>query len=285
MSAHKKINEESSLFRAFESSEFRSTKHTNYFYIYDDLLKKYFNKKITFVEVGIASGGSLFMWKKFFKENARIIGIDFNPSAKKWEKYGFEIYIGNQSSSNFWKKFYEKVGKIDVLIDDGGHTNEQQLCTFLNSYKNINNDGLMLFEDTHASYMSEFGNPSKYSFINFCKNILDMQNQKSISKKINYNYLNKIHKIDFFQSIVAFHFDEKKAEKSDSIINKGKLVNSEDYRSKDIYLLSTIDKLKNKLRDIVGTKFYNTVKKIYPYVKFFVYKIKNIKNKRFFNKD
>ena len=225
------------------------------------------------------------MWKKFFKGNARIIGIDFNPGAKKWEKYDFEIYIGNQSSSNFWESFYEKVGKIDVLIDDGGHTNEQQLCTFLNSYKNINNDGLMLFEDTHASYMSEFGNPSKYSFINFCKNILDMQNQKSISKKINYDYLNKIHKIDFFQSIVAFHIDEKKAEKSDSIINKGKLVNSEDYRSKDVYLLSTIDKLKNKLRGLVGTKFYNTVKKIYPYVKFFIYKTKNTKNKRFFNKD
>ena len=39
MSSHKKINEDSPLFKAFEESEFRSTKHTNYFYIYDDLLK------------------------------------------------------------------------------------------------------------------------------------------------------------------------------------------------------------------------------------------------------
>jgi len=284
MPAHKKINEESALFKAFENSEYRSTKHTNYFYIYDDLLKKYSDKKITLVEVGIASGGSLFMWKKFFKDNARIIGIDFNPGAKKWEKYDFEIYIGNQSSSNFWETFYKKVGKIDVLIDDGGHTNEQQLCTFLSSYKNINNDGLIIFEDTHASYMREFGNPSKYSFINFCKNILDMQNQKSISKKTNYEYLKKIHKIDFFQSIVAFHIDEKKAEKNDSIINEGKLVNSEDYRNKDVYLLSSIDRVKSKFISFVNTKFYIAIKKIYPYVKFIVYKIKNIKNKKFFNK-
>ena len=87
MSAHKKINEESALFKAFESSEFRSTKHTNYFYIYDDLLKKYFNKKITFVEVGIASGGSLFMWKKFLKkmqELLELILIQCQKMGKIW---------------------------------------------------------------------------------------------------------------------------------------------------------------------------------------------------------
>ena len=285
MSSHKKINEKSYLYKAFQNSEFKSTKHTNYFYIYDDLLKKYLDKKITFVEVGVASGGSLFMWKKFFGNNAKIIGVDFNPGAKKWEKYDFEIHIGNQSDKNFWKNFYEKVGKVDVLIDDGGHTNEQQLSTFINSYMNINNDGLLIFEDTHASYMPEFGNPSQYSFINFCKNFVDMQNQKSTPKRFDYNYLKKIHKIDFFQSIVAFHFDDKKAEKNDSIINNGKIVSSEDYRSKDVYLLSKIDKFKNILRNFCGSSLYNSIKKIYPLVKYFIYKIKNIKNKKFFKKN
>ncbi len=282
MSFHKKINNESQLFKAFENSEFRSTKHTNYFYIYDELLKKFLDKKITFVEVGIASGGSLFMWKKYFGNNARIIGIDFNPGAKKWEKFGFEIHIGNQSDGNFWRNFYKNVGKIDVLVDDGGHTNEQQISTFLNSYKNIRNDGLLIFEDTHTSYMPEFGNPSKYSFINFCKNFVDMQNQKSTSKNFNYGYLNKVHKIDFFQSIVAFHIDDKKAEKNESIINKGKLINSEDYRNKDTYILSNVEKFKNQLRDLIGINLYNLIKKIYPYLKFIIYKFKNIKNKKFF---
>ena len=92
MSAHKKINE-SSLFRAFESSEFRSTKHTNYFYL-QDLLKNTLTKKITFVEVGIAMVAH-YLCGKIFKENARIIGIDFNPSAKNGKnmvlKYILEI--------------------------------------------------------------------------------------------------------------------------------------------------------------------------------------------------
>ena len=47
------------------------------------------------------------MWRKFFGNKARIIGIDINPIAKKWEKNGFEIFIGNQSDPNFWKNKQE----------------------------------------------------------------------------------------------------------------------------------------------------------------------------------
>ena len=79
-----------------------------------------------------------------------------------------------------------------------------------------------------------------------------MQNQKSISKQNN-EYIKKIHKIDFFQSIVAFHVSEKKAENSDSIINKGKLVNAEDYRNRDVYLLSKVDRFKKQVKGTGGS--------------------------------
>ena len=76
--------------KAYQTSSQPSHKHTTYFDVYDKLFNKYQNKKITFVEVGVQYGGSLFMWQNYFGENARIIGIDLNPDAKKWEKYGFE---------------------------------------------------------------------------------------------------------------------------------------------------------------------------------------------------
>ena len=41
------------------------------------------------------------------------------------EKFGFEIFIEINQIRVFGKIFI-KVGKIDILIDDGGHTNEQQ---------------------------------------------------------------------------------------------------------------------------------------------------------------
>ena len=281
--SHSIINKENNLYKIFSRLKYKSTKHTNYFYIYDELFKKYIGKKITIVEIGIACGGSLFMWKEYFKGNARVIGIDFNPDTKKWKKEGFEIFIGNQSDKNFWKTFFEKVGKIDILIDDGGHTNEQQLVTFLNCHNNINSNGLMIFEDTHASYLSEFGNPSKYSFVNFCFKVINEQNIKSLNSKVEKNYLKKIHKVEFFQSIIVFHIHGEKSQESKSIDNKGIILNSEDYRLKDVKIFSIIEKVKLYIRKFFPIFVYNKLKKIYPIFKYFVFKIRNLKNRKYFN--
>jgi hypothetical protein len=68
---------------AFNASPHPSYKHTTYFDVYDELFGSYQERNITFVEVGVLNGGSLFMWREFFGPNARIIGIDLNPEAKK----------------------------------------------------------------------------------------------------------------------------------------------------------------------------------------------------------
>ena len=156
----------------FIQSEKYSTKWEKYFDVYDSVFEKYRDKKITFVEVGVFNGGSLEIWKKYFHPESRIIGIDLNPECKKFEKNGIEIFIGDQSSKNFWDDFYKKVGKIDILLDDGGHTNIQQTITSVKSIPNINDNGVLLIEDTHSSYMNEFGNPSRYSFINFTNSFI-----------------------------------------------------------------------------------------------------------------
>ena len=166
-------------FKSFETSKYYSTKHKNYFKIYDHIFKKYIGKKIILVEIGVLNGGSLFMWRNFFGENAEIIGIDLNPNAKKWEKHGFKIFIGNQSDPNFWRDFFKKVGNVDIVIDDGGHTNKQQVFTLLETIPNINDNGMLVVEDVHSSYMTKFRNPSKYSFISFSKIIVDELNSRS----------------------------------------------------------------------------------------------------------
>jgi hypothetical protein len=237
-------------------------------------------KKITLVEIGVTNGGSLMMWREYFKE-ANIIGIDFNPSAKKWEEYGFKIFIGDQSDPKFWTDFFSKVGKIDILIDDGGHTNQQQISTFHSCYENINENGIILFEDTHSSYLKEFGNPSKYSFMNFCYNLVDVMNKKIIHQKIP-PYLKRIYKIEFYQSIVVFFFNKDKAKASHAVDNKGEVINAEDFRLKDTKVFTFIDKIKDKFRRSVNIKIYNLLKKIYPIFKYLVFKLKNRKNKKFF---
>jgi hypothetical protein len=141
------MNNKKLLYNYFLNSKYLSIKHSAYFDIYSELLREFRNKKITFVEIGVHNGGSLFMWKKFFKYG-KIVGIDLNPECKKFEKYGFNIEIGDQSSNIFWDKFFKKYGNVDIILDDGGHTNHQQISTVVNCIPRINNGGILITEDT-----------------------------------------------------------------------------------------------------------------------------------------
>ena len=163
------INSNLRLFQIYKNLKRESLKCDTYFQVYEEMFSKYVGKKITFVEVGVLQGGSLFMWREYFGKDARIIGIDLHPNAKELEKHGFEIFVGSQSDKNFWRNFYNKVGKIDILLDDGGHVNDQQIITLSESINNVNDDGIIMTEDVHTSFLKKFGTPSKYCYINYSK--------------------------------------------------------------------------------------------------------------------
>ena len=69
---------------------------------------------------------------------------------------------------------------------------------------NINDGGLYVVEDVHSSYQKHYGNPYKYSFINFTKKIVDDINCNFPGIK-NFKYsLNKIiYSTQYFESIVS----------------------------------------------------------------------------------
>ena len=226
----------------FNDSKYQSYKLKKYCKVYDEIFAPYKDKKITFVEVGILNGGSLFIWKKFFGDNARIIGIDMNPNCKKFEKDGFEIFIGDQSDPNFWENFFNKVGKIDLILDDGGHTNKQQITTVMSCVPNINNGGMVIIEDTHTSYMKEFSNPQKYSFINFSKKLVDDLNYNSYLAINKFKYsLNKyIYSIEFFEGFALFKINRNLCTDNELVDNHAERADHWDYRygkeSKLVYL-------------------------------------------------
>ena len=232
-------------FDLFQQSKKNSGKHKKYFEVYDKIFERFRDKKITFVEVGVLNGGSLEVWKKYFHKDSRIIGIDLNPECKKFEEKGVEIFIGDQSSEIFWDNFFKKVGKVDVLLDDGGHTNLQQIVTIIKSIKNINDDGLIVTEDTHSSYMSKFGNPSRYSFINFAKKLIDDINFKFPNLGKFENSLNDyIYSITFFESFVVFHINSQKTTVNEIVTNNSNEKNIKDFR---FYGLTSKSFLRNKI--------------------------------------
>ena len=42
----------------------------------------------------------------------------------------------------------------------------------------VKENGLIVIEDVHTSYFTEFGNPSSYSFVNYSKKIIDLINSR-----------------------------------------------------------------------------------------------------------
>ena len=269
------INSNIKLFQIYKNLKRESLKCDTYFQVYEEMFNKYVGKKITFVEVGVLQGGSLFMWREYFGKNARIIGIDLHPNAKELEKHGFEIYIGSQSDKNFWRNFYTKVGKIDILLDDGGHVNDQQIVTLSESVNNINDDGIIMTEDVHTSYFKKFGNPSKYSYINYSKYLIDVVNSRFPETEIKKNnFRNKIYSISFYESIVAIKINSKKSIQPNILRNsETKTIEVSDLRSSDYF--PKIDNYLNKNLPVV--KKLPILKKIIRYFFYthnFIIKIK-----------
>ena len=91
------------------------------------------------------------MWRDYFGPNARIFGVDINEACKACEKDGIRIFIGDQEDPAFWAEFKENVEHLDVVIDDGGHTAEQQRVTFDQLLPHLRRGGVYCCEDIHGA--------------------------------------------------------------------------------------------------------------------------------------
>jgi len=223
------------IYECYKKSPYLSNKHSSYFQVYAELLEPYRNKPITFIEVGILNGGSLFMWREYFGAKARIIGIEFNPLAKRWESEGFDIFIGSQSDGVFWDDVFNKIGDVDIVLDDGGHTYEQQIVTAHKCIPHIKDGGLLIVEDTHTSYFKDFGYPTKYSFIEWTKMLIDNINSRFPSVEASaLPYKNSIYSISIFESIVSFKIQRDKCFESAPTTNGGTSLNAKDFRHQEI---------------------------------------------------
>jgi hypothetical protein len=225
--------ETSKSFEAYSNSPYSSIKHSSYFHVYDRYFSRFIGQEIIFVEIGVLNGGSLFMWREFFGKHARIIGIELNPEAKKWEKDGFEIYIGSQSDPNFWEAFFSEVGQVDVVLDDGGHTFEQQIVTAECCIPNIKSGGLLVTEDVHTSYMSHFGGPSPNSFVSYAKNKIDGINYRFGDFAATKEFEKDVSSISFAESFVIFEVDRNTCFVSEPTDNGKENEGARDYRFRD----------------------------------------------------
>ena len=153
------------------------------------------------------------------------------------------------------------------LIYQNGENN------FLKSCKLSGVDGLIIVEDTHSSYMEQFGNPQKFSFINFSKRNIDDLNFKFPDFSNLKNSLNDyIYSIQYFESIVVYHINKKKSYMNSVIHNNENLPKEID----DIRYEKSLFNNLNKNKFIKKIKFLKNYKIIYWLYKYMMKKIVQI---------
>lgn len=125
-------------------------KWTHYFDVYQRHFAKFKNSSVNIAEIGIYSGGSLPMWLNYFGEDCHVFGVDIEEACKAYESDRIKIIIGDQEDRNFWKKFRESTPDMHILIDDGGHTPEQQMVTLEETLPYMPLGSVYMCEDIHG---------------------------------------------------------------------------------------------------------------------------------------
>jgi len=126
-------------------------KWLHYFDLYHRHLQKFRGHDVSIAEVGVYSGGSLSMWRRYFGERVHIHGIDIQPECRSYANSNTTIHIGDQADRRFWADFRRSAGSLDVLIDDGGHEPEQQIVTLEEVLPFLNPGGVFICEDIAGS--------------------------------------------------------------------------------------------------------------------------------------
>jgi len=143
---------------------------------YDQHLSEAREREITLVEIGVLEGNSLRMWRDYFPRG-KINGVDISPAAALQEDKhnSIRIFIGSQRDTDFLENMIGEIGHPDVVIDDGSHRAQDQITTLLALWPLVNPGGWYIVEDTHTSYLEEYGMGWRRfgTTIEFLKNVVD----------------------------------------------------------------------------------------------------------------
>lgn len=164
------------LLEMFETHQgIRTHKYPHHLEIYERFFARFKEVPSTVLEIGIAQGGSLELWKRYFGSQARIIGVDIQDRKGLEARIHADIFTGDQANPEFWNEIMPRIGPLDILIDDGSHQSRDQIITFACLFPHLKDGGLYVCEDIHTSYHEQYGgglrNPE--SFVEHIKLLID----------------------------------------------------------------------------------------------------------------
>jgi len=109
--------------------------------LYNEEFKKYQNKEINLLEIGIYTGASLSLWSKYFT-NGNIYGLDIQDIRP-------EEYKNLDRVTCMFVDGYQTLDlpDFDIIIDDGPHSLESMIKCIELYLPKLKKDGILIIED------------------------------------------------------------------------------------------------------------------------------------------
>jgi hypothetical protein len=156
----------------------KSSVNHNYCVKYEKYLPFDRLKEIKILEIGVAGGHSLRMWKEYYP-NATVVGIDITPVCSQYQIADQNVFveIGSQYDSEFLNQVIQKYKEFDLIVDDGSHYQDHVIFSFEFLFDFVKNGGVYVVEDTCCAYWDIFLNSEKNnSCIKYFQSLIDHVN-------------------------------------------------------------------------------------------------------------
>jgi predicted O-methyltransferase YrrM len=122
------------------------------------------------LEIGVMDGLSMKMWREYYP-NAEIVGIDIKDMSymhnTDWQVPESVKLIQCDGTD---PKQTKKLGKFDIIIDDGSHYWSDQQTSFEILYKELNKGGIYILEDLWTSYIDYYAD-AKLNTMDYLKKL------------------------------------------------------------------------------------------------------------------
>jgi len=168
--------------------------HHNYSVYYSEIFSSRKNIIKNFLEIGLGTNNtsipsnmgptgtplaSLRAWKDYFP-NAQIYGADIDRAILKNEERIKTHFVDQKdpiSISEMFKNF--NVDKFDIIIEDGLHEYNANICFFENAINYLSQDGIYIIEDAFYKDIKKFETYFKKTKYNF--SIIEIFHNKNIA--------------------------------------------------------------------------------------------------------
>lgn len=166
---------------ALEANADKASSYHNYTKVYAKYFDAIKDQPLKFMEIGVYQGASVKLWEAYFP-NADLHFIDIDLSRIPFKPARSHLHLADQANPNqLLAVMNETGGEFDVILDDGGHTMNQQITSFKTLFPYLKSGGVYIVEDLHTSYWRSYGGggdpyqprSSPQSAIEFLKQLID----------------------------------------------------------------------------------------------------------------